>query len=389
MDYYKILNVPETASISDIKSSYRNLAKKYHPDKNTDKEADNTEFWKINEAYNILSNPESKKEYDQKFVNTNIFENTNIRNLFSNRNDLESVLLNDFLFNNIDSIAKLNISDIKQNMGSYFKNNFVKLKQKYNLDKSLLLKIVQSMVFTENDVKIESKNIQYSIKITLEDIFQKKVKKLKITRKRVCPECNGQQNIIKCVKCGNLCKNNFICVNCYGNQFIENRCKCNNGYVLDDKIFQIPLDINILDNAKVIFKEEGDFLKNYESVGDIIIYIKYEKHDDFIIQDKIHLITTVNLSLYEWLYEYNIEILHPSNELIPVSNTGYVSKALIKLENRGLKLNNKVGNLYVILKLDFSNINQDEIFEKYKPLNIIEDNLLTETTEYSEFIENE
>ena len=144
-----------------------------------------------------------------------------------------------------------------------------------------------------------------------------------------------------------------------------------------------------LDNAKVIFKEEGDFLKNYESVGDIIIYIKYEKHDDFIIQDKIHLITTVNLSLYEWLYEYNIEILHPSNELIPVSNTGYVSKALIKLENRGLKLNNKVGNLYVILKLDFSNINQDEIFEKYKPLNIIEDNLLTETTEYSEFIENE
>ena len=100
------------------------------------------------------------------------------------------------------------------------------------------------------------------------------------------------------------------------------------------------------------------------------------------------MITNVKLSLYEWIYEYNLEIEHPSNELIPLTNTGYVTKALLKLDNKGLKLNNKIGNLYIILKLDFSNINQDDIFEKYKPLNNIEDMLLTETTEYSEYVEH-
>ena len=48
----------------------------------------------------------------------------------------------------------------------------------------------------------------------------------------------------------------------------------------------------ILDKAKIIFKGEGDLLKNYKHIGDIIIYINYEKHKDYFIQDKIHLTCT-------------------------------------------------------------------------------------------------
>lgn len=384
MDYYNILNINKDASLSEIKVSYRNLAKKHHPDKNKD----NSDFWKINEAYTILSDPISRKEYDNKFVDTNIFQNINIQNLFSNSNNLESALLNDFIFNNIDTISNLSINDMKNNMTSYFKDNFGKLRQKYKLDKSFLLKIIQNIVFTKEEAKVAPENIQYTINVTLDQIFQKKIKKLKVGRRRVCEECFGTNNIIKCAKCGMNCETNLICTNCYSNQFIENKCTCTDGYVLNEKIFEIPLDINILDKAKIIFKGEGDLLKNYTHIGDIIIYINYEKHKDYFIQDKIHLITNVKLSLYEWIYEYNLEIEHPSNELIPITNTGYVTKALLKLDNKGLKLNNKTGNLYIILKLDFSNINQDDIFEKYKPLNNIEDMLLTETTEYSEYLEN-
>ena len=47
MDYYKILQIPRTASKDEIKRSYIKLARKYHPDK----DSSNTEFWKINEAY--------------------------------------------------------------------------------------------------------------------------------------------------------------------------------------------------------------------------------------------------------------------------------------------------------------------------------------------------
>lgn len=65
IDYYKILGVSKTASDSDIKKSYRKLARKYHPDLNpNDKEAER-KFKEINEANEVLSNPENRKKYDQ------------------------------------------------------------------------------------------------------------------------------------------------------------------------------------------------------------------------------------------------------------------------------------------------------------------------------------
>lgn len=63
-DYYEILNVSRDASQDEIKSSFRKLAKKYHPDLNpNDKEAEQR-FKEINQAYEILSDPEKRKRYD-------------------------------------------------------------------------------------------------------------------------------------------------------------------------------------------------------------------------------------------------------------------------------------------------------------------------------------
>ena len=63
-DYYKILEVPRTASQEEIKKAYRKLAMKHHPDRNKgDKSAENR-FKDINEAYAVLSNPEKRKQYD-------------------------------------------------------------------------------------------------------------------------------------------------------------------------------------------------------------------------------------------------------------------------------------------------------------------------------------
>lgn len=63
-DYYEILGVDKSASESEIKSAYRKLALKWHPDKNKEKDAE-AKFKEINEAYEILSNPEKKAKYDQ------------------------------------------------------------------------------------------------------------------------------------------------------------------------------------------------------------------------------------------------------------------------------------------------------------------------------------
>lgn len=65
IDYYKILEIDKTASQDDIKKAYRKLARKWHPDLNpNDKEA-HKKFQQINEANEVLSDPEKRKKYDR------------------------------------------------------------------------------------------------------------------------------------------------------------------------------------------------------------------------------------------------------------------------------------------------------------------------------------
>lgn len=65
IDYYSILGIPKTASADDIKKAYRKLARKYHPDINPNNEEAKQKFQQINEANEVLSNPENRKKYDE------------------------------------------------------------------------------------------------------------------------------------------------------------------------------------------------------------------------------------------------------------------------------------------------------------------------------------
>lgn len=64
--YYEILEVTPEATADDIKKSFRKLALKYHPDKNKNSEESKQKFMKIVEAYEVLSNDQSRKQYDGK-----------------------------------------------------------------------------------------------------------------------------------------------------------------------------------------------------------------------------------------------------------------------------------------------------------------------------------
>src|SRR5947209_14252359 len=64
-DYYKVLGVGKNASDEEIKKSYRKLARQYHPDRNQGDKRSEERFKEISQAYDVLGDPEKRKQYDR------------------------------------------------------------------------------------------------------------------------------------------------------------------------------------------------------------------------------------------------------------------------------------------------------------------------------------
>src|SRR5947209_5543267 len=73
-DYYSSLGVAKTASQKEIKAAYRKLARKHHPDVNQGDASAETKFKEINEAYEVLGDPDKRKKYDELGANWRQYE---------------------------------------------------------------------------------------------------------------------------------------------------------------------------------------------------------------------------------------------------------------------------------------------------------------------------
>src|SRR6195256_3893880 len=73
-DYYSTLGVAKTATAKELKQAYRKLARKHHPDVNPGSKAAESKFKEINEAYEVLGDPEKRKKYDELGANWRAYE---------------------------------------------------------------------------------------------------------------------------------------------------------------------------------------------------------------------------------------------------------------------------------------------------------------------------
>ena len=144
-NYYEILEVNKNASPEIIEKAYKTLVKKYHPDLQQDENKNKYEekIKKINEAYDILSDPEKRKKYDLNLKNTEISindynslyqENINLKN---NLNILKEKL--NYL-NNIQNnyeINNLNYNNLENNSENFLNNNLNSNKNNENYYKNI------------------------------------------------------------------------------------------------------------------------------------------------------------------------------------------------------------------------------------------------------------
>ena len=141
MDYYQILGVSENFTRYELKSSYKKLALKYHPDRNpNDKKAEKM-FKKISEAYDVLKNTTKRTEYDKKRhkLNKNFNENSSVKNSKNkniNENRENTQKFDEFLFTpdnfknmfekafNIEGMSKFRKKENKNSIEKTFENFF-------------------------------------------------------------------------------------------------------------------------------------------------------------------------------------------------------------------------------------------------------------------------
>lgn len=326
-DYYGILEIPRSASEFEIKKAYRALAMKWHPDKNpTNKETAENKFKEISEAYNVLSNANSKKMYDTHGVCDG--ESPSFQNGFP---DLSK------LFGNMG-------------FGHGFGHGFnVNINQQRQQQKK------------PQEVRVE---------LTLEELFIGCVKEIDISSGIKCNSCDGTGNTEKkkpkCSSCdgkgmkvtmrqigpGMIQQQISPCSDCNQTGVSvdhSKRCLECSGKGANPSLLKQPITINgSIDHAtKICLRNTGEYDIDTQTKRDVVISFHIKPNSSLTVSN-YDLMVDVNISIAEALTGYTLLFTHPNQQsyfwkftnIIKDGDMKYVDK--LGLYNSTSKTNGKL-----------------------------------------------
>ena len=348
-DYYEILGVKRDATQQAIKSAYRKLARKYHPDVN--KSADAQEKFKdINEAYEVLGDEQKRKRYDTlgsswsqgaDFTPPPGFEGFNFSNFGGGSGSFSSGGFSDFfsaIFGDIMS---------QQTQGSRRTGGFGGFQDfggfnSYGNYGSTSQRQTRKTAEPKSD---ENLDVVQNVNLTLKDITDCPTKTVTVTYYQTCSSCGGRSG--------------SFCSNCAGTGIEK---------ITKNLTFKVPKFIK--EGQKIRLKGEGK--KSLQGKkGDVYLICKISDKDYEI--NEYNLIKDVELLPYEAVFGAEKQIETPSGKIKikipPQTSSGK------KLRLKGLGLTKKDGSkgdfearVKIVLPAEISNEAKD-LYEKLKKLN--------------------
>lgn len=343
-DYYEILGVSRSASQSEIKSAYRKLAKKYHPDVNKTPEA-SEKFKDINEAFEVLSDQNKRQRYDSLGSNWQAGANYTPPPGFENINfDFGSGAQYGGGFDNFGGFSDFFNSlfgggfsaGASTRGGSSFYEDLGGMGQGFSSRRTS----------QRTQQKQENLDVTQDFKVTAKDIFAQKPVSVKISNLEKCTSCSGVGS---------------VCSQCNGT-----------GFVTFSKTLNVKVPLDVKEGQKIRLKGEGKLGSNSQK-GDLYLVVKFADKEYSINGSDLTKVIDVSPAESVVGVKKEIKTLHGDiNIKIPPKTQG---GAVLRLKELGLpKKNGGYGNLNVKINITIPKELSEKEIKLYEELLEIERN---------------
>ena len=342
-DLYDVLKISKTSSNDEIRKAFRKLAMEHHPDKNNGNKDSEEMFKKVNEAYNVLSDPGRRKLYDEKGI---IDENTGD----SHEMDIHDILKNVFGGGDQSGFSFM-FSD--GNDGFPFRNMGPKKKAVDMIE----------------------------VPIDICDIYYGRTKKVEFELLDLCERCNGcgaqdPSHIINCITChgkgsitqqvGPFFMQRGTCPSCMGRCQVIKKDKVCHGckgekVVFTKRIFELKLPKGIPNNHEIKMEKKGSYELNSKTHRDIIFIFKHNISPPNTLDENMNTTCRVSITVEELLAGFTKTLVVYKDPIIITSDRYFNPNKPIVMKEKGVFNNKKQKNGDILLKFDVVFIDSERL----------------------------